>query len=191
MQHKKAQIGVTLTWIPAFVIVFVIMILFVGASGLLAGKKIVDLKTESITSSVKSVFTLQKTAEVLVGLKEEKNYDFNQVNYFFLNTFLQFEIEKEGYFVKIKDLIFEDLKLNKKIIEVEFSKFINNAVPKPDCYYLKIDGSVIGYFSKEDRDKDLQEKTSSNLALKKGIDLILSSKEKEIELKFYSGSCNE
>jgi len=38
---KKGAIGITLTWITAFIIIFFIMLLFITASGLLASEKVV------------------------------------------------------------------------------------------------------------------------------------------------------
>lgn len=71
LKNKKAQIGTTITWFPAFIIIFSIMVLFVGASISIAGQK----KLASIASSEEEGVIWSKVSDNS-KLKLEQELDF-------------------------------------------------------------------------------------------------------------------
>ncbi|HUS50688.1 MAG TPA: hypothetical protein VMZ91_11015 [Candidatus Paceibacterota bacterium] len=116
--NKKAQIGATLTWIVAFLIIFFIMILFISTTIIISAKKtsILSLsfsqKETTITSHITGDFAVQRN----------------------LISFLNKPIKFEGKDIFIKDLI-ADKELNdenkarfEKFVE-EASKFIDENFP--------------------------------------------------------------
>lgn len=98
MMTKKAQIGTTITWMVAFIIIFFIMALFIILSGALSAKKFSLLERNKI--SIKD---------------EVKRASIEQDFEFFLNSLVEFNGEE----IPIRHLIVEDLYLKPE----KFEKF--------------------------------------------------------------------
>ena len=48
IRKRKAQIGATLTWMVAFIVIFFVMIIYANSAGILAGKKVLKLEKNEI-----------------------------------------------------------------------------------------------------------------------------------------------
>ncbi len=125
LKSRKAQIGTTLTWIVAFVIIFFIMLLFFVGCAFLSGEKFVSMKKN------------------IISLDEEQNLESlhsQRLLAKILNTLVD-----EGK--TIKDLIFEwqlsgseDVK---KKIEEEVESILDNE--NVDSYFFSVDSNGRDY----------------------------------------------
>jgi hypothetical protein len=127
--NKKAQIGDTLTWFMAFIIIFFIIILFITASIIISGQKempILGIGGNSISVSQNSL--------------EDLELDRNLIK--ILNTPVEFKGEK----IKISELIIKwdnSEGVERKNIEETLKKGINQILPR---YYFTIHRNSPGTF---------------------------------------------
>lgn len=115
--NKKGTIGTILTWIPAMIIIFFIMLIFFSGVAALTTKKNVSLKSNF---------------EIVEGQSLESEI--------YLDSFLNFPVEKDGKKLSVKDLILENKISNNPLIEKSFDSFLNSFEPKPKCYLFHIEG---------------------------------------------------
>jgi len=73
LKNKSAQIGTTITWFPAFIIIFFIMVLFVGASGILAAQKVAKAKDSISLSQISDNSKLNLEKELDFVLNSQVN----------------------------------------------------------------------------------------------------------------------
>ncbi len=109
---KKAQVGLTLTWFVAFLIIFFIMIIFIVLSGALAGGKVLGVFGVGFSS---------------IDLINDYNSLLNQRMFF---NYLDTPVNENE---KIRDLI---IGIDKPRIKEETGKFFEKLEGK--CYYIEL-----------------------------------------------------
>ncbi|MDO8517632.1 MAG: hypothetical protein Q7S33_05920 [Nanoarchaeota archaeon] len=168
IEYKKAQIGKTMTWFVAFIIIIFIMLLFISASLIFSNKN--------------KILTSSSNSEVLKNQIELNN---------FLNKQVQIETEK----LTIYDLIIksnENSKYSSKLNE-EAALFVKNL--NSDCYVFILNDRRYADISKSDNLYAVSNTLSYQDILldTQGIKMILLSGDgkdtKKIEIKFYAGGC--
>ena len=90
IKSKKGQIGTTITWVGAFLIIFFIMMLFVGFASLLAMGKVVP-----VLGSGRNEIKLESSSFSLKALESQR----------ILTVILESTAEFKGDFVSVKDLV--------------------------------------------------------------------------------------
>lgn len=136
MLNKKAQVGLTITWGVAFLVIFFIMILFIGMSSLIGVKKIAPswigggggFDEAEVDSSEDS-----SSDSSLGDLRSQERL------FYVLNSEL-----KDGK--KVRELILEN---RKEEIKTELNELLENSIQE-ECYFFSVDGDVLigrGVFS--------------------------------------------
>lgn len=112
---KKGQVGLTLTWFTAFIVIFFIMLLFVAMSSILTLKKVLPFYGEGFNevqiSSGKDLGSLDNQKKLIYLLNSPVDED------------------KE-----LKNLILE----NRQDIKNKSRIILNEMVNEEECYYFKI-----------------------------------------------------
>lgn len=180
-KEKKAQIGTTLTWIPAIAIIFFVMIVFVVAAGMVAVKDISEntggLGAELELSNVEGM-------EIKEGIKSP--YLQRQ-----LVVFLNSPLEHNEKRIKIKEIIRkEDIgEDEKELIKEYFNDFFNKK-RNPSLYdyysgftfkFYSINEPEGFYVSEGDVSKRYSSKGGDNPASEGCINFFIS-KNKEVSL---------
>lgn len=131
--NKKAEIGATMTWIIAFLIIFFVMLLFIGMSGFLAGKKVLTDSNEISLQEEKS--NLEASRRLMSLLNYEVEIDGEKLS--FIQGIYNYIEEVEQ-----KDLDRNNLRPNTeaKLLIEEIRGFL-----KDDCfeYVLELPFKVI------------------------------------------------
>jgi len=175
---KKAQLGATLTWFVAFIVIFFIMFLFTGATALLAVQKNVPII---------SWFTGAGENKISVGAYSTE-IEMQRNLIFFLN--MPTEADNK---IQIRDLILESKNTE---LEKEVNNLIDKLEPKPECYIFRVerdgknDFEVYNVWNVPVVGGQRRGQPQVESALKKTIELNLTSKDnKPIRVRFYAGEC--
>lgn len=183
MKNIRGQIGETITWIPAFLIIFFMIVLFISASVGLAKDKFVVGKVKSFVGKIQEFVTKP--------YYEVDNYGVD--NRMRLLVFLDSYTEKDKEKIQIRDLICLDFIENYDLIKKSLLEFMNSLEPKPECYILEI----INLDSPNSKRREIAEikgklkSRGSPLEFLEynGVSLKIFSGEGLIKLDFYSGKC--
>ena len=168
MGDKKGQIGETMTWFVAFIVIIFIILLFIAAS--------------LIFASNNKILTSSANSEVLKNQIELSN---------FLNKPVQVETEK----MLVNDLIIkskENDKYSSKLSE-EVDLFLKNL--DSNCYVFILDNTRHASLAKSSNLYAIRDALGYQNILvdARGVKMILLSGEgkdaKKIEIKFYAGEC--
>lgn len=165
LKDKNGQVGITITWFVAFIVIFFILLLFVGIVATIAVQKGVGKNEISL---VEGGFN---------KIEQERN----------LITFLNSFVIVDGKNEDMKYLIF-----NKKIEELksELKRFVDGIEPKPACYILRSgDGSLeikelFGLGGRRNNRSFVD-----SFLREKGIEIYIFDNGKKIKLEFYIGEC--
>ena len=122
--NKKGAIGITLTWITAFLIIFFIIFLFVSASGLLASGKIVKGDSNKITLT-----------------NDIENMEIQREFTFFLNMPLKTgkTMKQEIISLELARDEDEEEKIRENIVK-EARAFLESSERKRKCYLFEVKG---------------------------------------------------
>lgn len=164
VNSKRSQVGITITWFVAFLVIFFGLLIFIGIVATIAGEKGVG-KNE-----------IQTVEAGFNKVEQERNLAI------FLDSFVVVNGKEES----IKYLI-----LNKKSdeLEVELKKFIDGIEPKPACYFLRNEGNFeINELSGLGGRSNSRTIVDSFLK-DKGSEVYLFDNGKKIKLEFYIGEC--
>ncbi len=164
METKRAQLGTTMTWIPAVVIVFFVMLLFVGASLMLSKSK--GTGDEALESK-------GTTANLYLE------------NHLRINYFLNSKVEKDNNLYPILYLILNDFSDNKDLIQKNYDIFIARYNFPSNCEYFFLDK----FYENKGFIRLFSASSSASSLTNSGIDLSLNSDFWKLNLKFYSGGC--
>jgi len=167
--RKKAQIGATLTWVGAFLIIFFIMILFGSFTAILAGEKVVTLNENDIS------FVSEKK-----GFENQKQ----------LRSILESTLDSNGQEIREAIIVWSSLKDEKrKSLEVEIeskvSSLLDSRVGRDDCYSFKAVQSPSEFGESTINSYQRPEDILDRLKLR----INLYSLENKIKLEFYIGEC--
>lgn len=182
-KNKKASISSGLTWFVAFIIIFFIMLVYIGGVAVIAGKKYVP------------VFGWGEN-EIII-----ENIENNVLNENILYAFLEKKVDYGNEDLKIRGLIDKwvlaekNIKEREKIenaIEENLNKISGIYPGKCKIFYLSYNsGNILqqllaGSFDDEvfnDFDEDYEE------LVRKSTDFVLLSGNKKINGRFYIGEC--
>lgn len=142
MENKKSQIGTTLTWFTAFIIIFFIIILFVSASVIIAGQKKIStielIKYDSGSLESQRSLTSFLATPIKIDDKEEKIKDL--------------VLESLNPYLETKDLIKDSGDLNNLVsIKQNLGKefFEANSVELKDDILFKKSQEILSSFCSE------------------------------------------
>lgn len=173
MKSKRGQLAVTLTWFPAFLIIFFILLVFMFFSNLYL------TKNKTVLSNNREV-TFSDSANSL-SIESQKN----------LQIFLEMPVEKDGQIFTIRELLILDASRNKDLIEKEFYSFVDSLSPN-DCYGFSTENPPLSFNNKLFKMSGKTFADKAGFLTKNGVRMILEKKDKtQIILNFYSGVCYE
>ncbi|MBU2562618.1 MAG: hypothetical protein KKF68_03085 [Nanoarchaeota archaeon] len=175
---KAGQVGLTITWITAFIVIFVIMLIFISMSFSLIGNKRLSGEKNFIEISER---------------KDSGALDNQRKLFFLLGSITE---SKET----IKDLIFKwklsDDELIKEEVEIEITSILENLKKDSGCYLFVADYDVSKspeeyiWISNEINKDYLEFVGEGYLVFEKEISkLDLFFNNQEINVMFYSGKC--
>lgn len=176
---KKAQLGATLTWFVAFIVIFFIMFLFTGATALLASQKNIPIISWFIGAG-ESKISVDAASSIEMRMQRD------------LVLFLNMPAESDNK-AQIKDLIIESKNTE---LEKEFNNFIDKLEPKPECYIFRVERDGKNDFEVYDvwgipvLGGQRRGKPQVESILKKTIELnLILEGNKLIRARFYAGEC--
>lgn len=164
LKNKNAQIGITITWFVAFLVIFFILILFVGTVATIATTKGVG-KNEIV--SIENGFKKIEDQRELI-------------------SFLNRKVIVDGKNESVRDLVAS--KKNNEV-EIELKKFIEGIEPKIDCYFFRSgDFEINGLFGLGGRSRSRN--FVDSFLKDNGVESSVFSDGKKIKIEFYSGECS-
>jgi len=181
LNRKKAQIGATITWIAAFLIIFFIILLFLAASLVISKAKKVSsadyklsaetIEEEPLAQSGMLVSLLNSRIEIGDAAKREMTIK-EALEYLSFD-----DVMKEGIKTQIKDALTESIRIS-----------------KPQCYMLEISSGM-----KSIEFEDLASVAGLTFsyylfsakppAREKAGSIYIRGKEGQVEVKLFAGRC--
>src|SRR3989338_5079538 len=181
LNRKKAQIGATITWIAAFLIIFFIILLFLAASLVISKAKKVSsadyklsaetIEEEPLAQSGMLVSLLNSRIEIGDAAKREMTIK-EALEYLSFD-----DVMKEGIKTQIKDALTESIRIS-----------------KPQCYMLEISSGM-----KSIEFEDLASAAGITFsyylfsakppAREKAGRIYIQGKEGQVEVKLFAGMC--
>ena len=178
IKGKRGQIGITLTWFVAFLAIFFIMLLFVGFSSLLAGKKAVlgwiglggFSETEAISEQGLGGLESQYKLFYLLNSPVDENKNLK-------NTIIEWYSSKDE---KIK-----------KEIEGSATEILNAMSSEEDCYLFRVnyDPEIILGFEDYILIKSNEIDASESKVKEQIAELNIPLNDKKINTGLYFGGC--
>jgi len=176
--NKKSQIGTTMTWLVAFIIIFFVIVIFLVFTIIFAGKKVVSFDKDKVEL-------------------EDLNIDLENQNslIYFLNQEINFKGENKKIKKFVSEIPFLDEESKKdasSLVKEKLENFLGDKEEK--CYIFKVQYYLINkdYFD----EKKFYEFKVSNTYLKSfnnipSLDLFFSKDNQDYKIKtfFYYGVC--
>ncbi|MBI2046647.1 hypothetical protein HYT26_00580 [Candidatus Pacearchaeota archaeon] len=172
LNKKKAQIGSTITWIGAFLIIFFILLLFLSASVVISKTKKVLGANYRISAETIEQESLMQSRMLVTLLNSHITISYN-------NAEKEATIKNSLEVSSLSEMGQESIKNQIENNLLELAKY-----SKPECYLLKISS----------KKNEIMEYTSKLFLIKSGYyekaDVIyLRGKEGQIEIKLFVGRC--